>query len=210
MEVSSSNGLTSDIEEKALNSLLDAFGSMFTLQEIASAYCNAGGNVHLATEFLFEQPASVTTSTAQLSSGEEWSKQSTESINSDISESSYQANGKFKSSKTKGRTVSAGTISSIIGKDYVKSVHPANGSCIATKPSKWDLKQLPMSEIWREEGKPNPPKNDLLPEDMEDFLIKLLGEGFQMERGVVREILGMPNFIILPYILGYVFFLSCC
>ncbi|XP_031263234.1 putative nuclear RNA export factor SDE5 isoform X1 [Pistacia vera] len=188
MEVSSSNGLNSDIEEKALNSLLDVFGSMFTLQEIASAYCNAGRNVDLAGEFLFDQQASVSTSTTQPPNGEARCKESSESININISEPLYEANGKFRASKTKGRTVSAGTISSVIGKDYAEVVQPANGSCVATKPLKLDL-EFPMSEIWGEEAKPNPPKDDLLPKDMEDFLFKLLGEGFRMERGVIREVL---------------------
>ncbi|MBA0677149.1 hypothetical protein Goari_018570, partial [Gossypium aridum] len=50
---SSLNGLQKD-EEKALNNLLDAFESVFSLNDIASAYCEAGRNSNLAGLILCE------------------------------------------------------------------------------------------------------------------------------------------------------------
>ena len=51
MEVSGQNIVKCD-EEKALKCLLDAFGSVFSLEEIASAYCKASRNADLAGEML--------------------------------------------------------------------------------------------------------------------------------------------------------------
>ena len=53
MELSGCNGLNYDIGEKALRGLLDTFGSVFTLKEIAFTYRNAGRNPDLGGEFLY-------------------------------------------------------------------------------------------------------------------------------------------------------------
>ncbi|KAL5839574.1 hypothetical protein ACOSQ4_012182 [Xanthoceras sorbifolium] len=189
MEVSSSNGLTYDIEEKALKGLLDAFGSVFTLQEIALAYCNAGRNAELAGEFLYDKRTSTSTSSTNSSDGEARGKELLETSYDDISQNQCHANGKFRAAKKKWPPVSGGTVSSVIGKEYFKSTQPANVSCVATKPLKLDSKELPMSTIWGEEAKANPSSDDHLHKDMEDFLFKMLGEGFQMNRNVIREVL---------------------
>jgi hypothetical protein len=49
-----------------------------------------------------------------------------------------------------------------------------------------------MTGIWREKNtsKPTSSKRDQLQADMEDFLFKMLGVGFQVERNTIREILG--------------------
>ncbi|KAL9463139.1 hypothetical protein AB3S75_001027 [Citrus x aurantiifolia] len=41
---------------------------------------------------------------------------------------------------------------------------------------------------FREETKPKQSKDDHLQKDMEDFLFKLLGEGFQLYRDVIQEV----------------------
>ncbi|KAI9199112.1 hypothetical protein LWI28_027662, partial [Acer negundo] len=189
MEVSSSNGLTYDTEEKALKGLFDAFGSAFTLQEIAIAYCNSGRNADLASEFLYDKRTSTSNSSTNSSDGEAKGKELLETSYDNISQNQSHENEKFKAAKKKWRPVSGGSVSSVIGKDYFKPTQPANGSCVATKPLKLDSKELPMSAIWGEEAKPEPSKDDHLHKDMEDFLFKMLGEGFQLNKNVIREVL---------------------
>ncbi|XWS15735.1 hypothetical protein CRYUN_Cryun34aG0027200 [Craigia yunnanensis] len=233
MEVSGLNVLQYD-EEKALNSLLDAFGSVFSLMDIASAYCEAGRNANLAGQILYEMQgsnSSVATdrsnaevkndetsgstcgsnsqnycqanggftapkqkerpvSTASdASNGEAKKDEPSESSCSNSSQNSYQANGDLRAPKQKCRPVSGGTVSSMLGKGYMKSVPLANGSYPGTKPLKVDSEELPMSVLWGEGLKSSTLKEDRLHKDMEDFLFKMLGEGFRLDRDVIREVL---------------------
>ncbi|ESR62566.1 hypothetical protein CICLE_v10014995mg [Citrus x clementina] len=183
MEVSGSKGLNYDIEEKALN------GSVFTMQEIALACRNAGRNPDLAGESLCDKQANTSTSSIHASTGEARGEESSKSSNSNISEKSFYANGKSKPPKTKWHPVSGGTVSNFLGKDYVKPAQPTNGTGLASKPLKLDPKEFPMSALWGEETKPKQSKGDDLQKEMEDFLFKMLGEGFQLSRDVIREVL---------------------
>ena len=58
------------------------------------------------------------------------------------------------------------------------------------KPLKLDSKVMPMSELWEVEAKSCSPKYDHLHQEMEDFLFKMLGDGFQLDRDVIRQVLG--------------------
>lgn len=164
MEVCGPNGFKCD-EEKVLNSLLDAFGSAFSLEEIASAYCKANRDADLAGEILVEKQNSSSTSTTN-SFGERYPK-------------------------PKFHPVSAGTVSSRLGKDYVRSMPSASRNYHkTTKPLKLDANLLTMSEIWDEKCEPNNLYHNQLHQDMEDFLFKMLGDGFQLDREKIREVLG--------------------
>ncbi|KAK8335925.1 hypothetical protein V6Z11_A09G088800 [Gossypium hirsutum] len=229
MEVSSLNGLQND-EEEALNSLLDAFGSLVSLNDIASAYCEAGRNPGLAGLILCEmlgipplvatdqsnnevknnetsgssyvkssqnnsqasevftadQPVSAATDEC---SGKRKKDEPMESSCCNSFQRSCQENGGLRSPKQKARPVSGGTVSSMLGKGYMKSVPLANGSYPGTKPMKVDSKEMPMSLFWGEELEPSSQNEDRMHKDMEDFLFKMLGEGFRLERDVIREVL---------------------
>ncbi|KAH1091131.1 hypothetical protein J1N35_018388 [Gossypium stocksii] len=229
MEVSSLNGLQND-EEEALNSLLDAFGSLFSLNDIASAYCEAGRDPDLAglilcemqgipplvatdqsnnevknnetsgssyvkssqnnsqasEVFMVDQPVSAATDEC---SGKRKKDEHRESSRCNSFEHSCQENGGLRSPKQKVRPVSGGTVSSMLGKGYMKSVPLANGSNPGTKPMKVDSKEMPMSLFWGEELEPSSQNEDRMHKDMEDFLFKMLGEGFRLERDVIREVL---------------------
>lgn len=192
------------MEEKALKGLLDAFGSVFTLQEIAFAYCTAGRNADLASEYLCEKRTSTSTSTASSCNGEAKGNELLEVSHDNISENQYQANGKYRAPKKKWRPISGGSVSSVIGRDYFKPTQSNNVSCGATKPLKLDASELPMAEIWGdEEAQQKPSKEDHLHKDMEEFLFKMLGEGFQLDRDVIKDVLGkflhsfLRNFLIV-------------
>ncbi|MFQ6655489.1 hypothetical protein Gotur_026017, partial [Gossypium turneri] len=203
--ISSLNGLQKD-EEKALNNLLDAFESLFSLNDIASAYCEAGRNSNLAGLILCEmqgipslvstdqsnnkvfttdQPVSAATNEC---SGNRKNDELMESSCCNSFQSSCQANGDLRSSKQKARLVSKGTVSSMLGKGYMKSVPLANGSYAGTKPMKVDSKEVPISLFWGEKLECNSQNEDLMYKDMEDFLFKMLGKEFRLERDVIGEI----------------------
>ncbi|ESW20169.1 hypothetical protein PHAVU_006G186500 [Phaseolus vulgaris] len=187
MEVSGQNIVKCE-EEKALKCLLDAFGSVFSLEEIASAYCKASRNADLAGEILFEmQGSSLGSSSTTLDS----SNTDIRTEGSSESSDGHSLENSFQERKTKVRPVSAGTVSSIIGKNYVRPAPSANGSFGTKKPIKLDAKSLPMTGIWREKNKPDvsSSKHDQLHQDMEDFLFKMLGDGFQLERNMIRQVL---------------------
>lgn len=184
MEASGLNGASNFDDEKALKGLLEAFGAAFSLDQIASAYCKAGKNAGDAAEAL----AMSTPNGEAKPRGEEESSR----LSLDISSKKpylYQANGNSRASKPKYRPISGGSVSSIIGKHYVKKTPSANGSCNATKPLKMDSEVLPMSETWVEKAESNSSRNDGLHQDMEDFLFTMLGDGFKLERERIREVL---------------------
>ncbi|MBA0787024.1 hypothetical protein Gotri_027153, partial [Gossypium trilobum] len=188
--ISSLNGLQKD-EEKALNNLFDAFESVFSLNDIASAYCEAGRNSNLAglilscEVFTTDQPVSAATNEC---SGNRKKDELMESSCCSSFQSSCQANGNLRSPKQKARPVSKGTISSMLGKGYMKSVPLANGSYAGTKPMKVDSKEVPISLFWGEKLECNSQNEDLMYKDMEDFLFKMLGKEFRLERDVIGEI----------------------
>ncbi|XVE88030.1 hypothetical protein DITRI_Ditri19aG0035800 [Diplodiscus trichospermus] len=229
-EVSGLNGLQYD--EKALNSLLDAFSSKFSLNDIASAYCDADQNVDLAGEILYAMQGSTSSvandesncevkndetleasccnhfqncrqpnggftaskqkwrsisAASDASNGEEKKGEPLESSCSKLS--TCQANGDLRDLKQKRRPVSGGIVSSMLGKGYVKSAPLTVGSCPGTKPLKVDSKELPMSVLWGEGLESGSLKEDPLHKDMEDFLFKMLGEGFRLDRDVIREVI---------------------
>lgn len=189
MEVSTSNILKCDDEEKALEVLLEAFGSKFSLEQIASAYCKAGRNADLTVQILQDTEGGASTSSSHSSNGEAMlSEGSSESSNGYILKK-CDANGKFRNVKQKWRPVSGGTVSSVLGKSYIRSMPVGNGSCAATKPLKLDAQEFPMSELWGEEPKQTQSKHDRMHEDMEDFLFKMLGDGFQLDREMIRQAL---------------------
>ena len=187
MEVSGQNIVTCD-EEKALKCLLDAFGSAFSLEEIASAYCKASRNADLAGEILYEMQGSSSSSSSHVSNVDATVEESSESSDGYSLENSWQER---KTLRPKVRPVSVGTVSSIIGKNYVRPMPSANGYCGTTKPVKLDAKGLPMTGIWREKTKPNTLKHNQLHQDMEDFLFKMLGYGFRLDRDMIRGVLGI-------------------
>ncbi|KAL2341905.1 hypothetical protein Fmac_009845 [Flemingia macrophylla] len=190
MEVSGQNLVKCD-EEKALKCLLDAFGSVFSLEDIASAYCKASRNADLAGEILYgmQESSSSVSATLEPSNADVSAEGSSGSSNGCCSiENSSQER---KSLRSKVRPVSAGSVSGLIGKGYTRPAPSANGSSGVTKPAKLDARSLPMTGIWREKGKQDVSnlKHDLLHQDMEDFLFKMLGDGFKLDRNMIRQVL---------------------
>jgi hypothetical protein len=174
MEASGSNVPKCDEEEKALKGLLDAFSSTFSLDEIASAYCKAGRNADLAAEVLFDMQGSTPASATYASNGEAKGEESTESSSGNFSEKLGQASGNSRASKPKSRSVSGGTVSCIIGKEYIRSTPSANGSCKVSKPIRKVWRVASMSELSEVEVKPGSPKDDPMHQDMDVLAAEVL------------------------------------
>ncbi|CAI8591153.1 unnamed protein product [Vicia faba] len=187
MEVAGQNSVVYD-EDEALKRLYEVFGASCTLDNIAYAYCKANRNIDLAGEILYDMKGSSSTSGNHSSNSDAKVEESSESSDGHSFENSF--NGR-KSFKPKARPVSAGTVSSVIGKSYVRPKPSFNGSNGMTKPPKLDARTMPVTGIWREKSAPkaDSSKRGQLQEDMEDFLFKMLGDGFKLERNVIREVL---------------------
>lgn len=194
METSNPCASEYDDEGRALGHLLDAFGSLFTLRQIASAYTKAGHNVDLAGQILFELEGSTSSASTHTSDAELRDTKVVEMSSNDISEKPTRTDKSPKASKPKRYSVSMGTVSSVIGKGYVGPSQVQVKSCGAIKPLKLDSKELPMADLWGEELSSDfTVKNDAMHKDVEDFLFKMLGDGFQLDMSVIREVLGEPS-----------------
>ncbi|XWS52047.1 hypothetical protein CRYUN_Cryun11dG0033700 [Craigia yunnanensis] len=190
-------------DEEALKELLDVFGSQFSLENIASAYYEAKGNVNITGKILcarndgrtlspradtFENKSlGASTTSMALSCG--WESESAAS-------SEYtSANPNTGALKSKKCSVSMVSVSGVIGKNYVEPRPSRKDSPETTKPVKIDSKELPVSVIWSEEGPSSrTTRNDTTHGDLEEFLFEMLGDGFQLDKSVVQEVLGCCGF----------------
>lgn len=177
-------------EEKALKGLVDAFNSMLSLEEIASAYCEARKDADEAGLILYNKLGGSTVPDVRgMPNGDVSDDLSSKSSFQDMSQMPTQANGNSKFSKLKLPPASLGTVSSFLGKDYVSTKPSARRFFEATKPLKLDPEPLPKSELSVEEDQMETKANQMHKE-MEDFLFTMLGEGFQLDRHVIRDVLG--------------------
>ncbi|CAH8260588.1 unnamed protein product [Arabidopsis lyrata] len=188
MIASSSN---SDPDSRSLQVLLDAFGSRFSLDDIAAAYCQASQNVDVAGEILFAM-TEKTPQCDQVEMKNETSKPSQVYVPKEVRR---QEDSKAKVWRPKRNSISVGTVSSVIGKEYARTRPISNAPREATKPMKIDSRDIPETELWSEEmPKSNEPKTNRAPTDVEEFIVKMLGEGFQASQDVIHQVLGVCGY----------------
>ncbi|KAK9078247.1 hypothetical protein SSX86_002304 [Deinandra increscens subsp. villosa] len=180
MEASSSSFSSSTInlsneDVKNLEFLLEAFGSTISVADMASAYCQAGHNLHKASEILYQILGTSSNNNMHISN-------------------TQPANGadcgKTRSVRSRGSGVSVGTVSGVIGADYgrIRAKSKAKETCEVAKPVKLMSNEFPASEIW-DEKKPQTVSESItetMNRDVEVFLFKMFG--FDME--VIREVAG--------------------
>ncbi|KAK4768795.1 hypothetical protein SAY86_026945 [Trapa natans] len=178
-------------EEKALKGLIDAFSPMISPEEISSAYFVARKDADAAGLLLCNKlGASTDLYRCCVPEGDDVTDNlPSKSSSHDIPLKPSQTNGNSKSSKLKLPPASLGTVSNFLGKDYVSIKPSESGFYEATKPLKLDPEFLPMSELLV--GKdPMETKSNQMHKEMEDFLFKMLGEGFKLDRHVIQDVLG--------------------
>lgn len=184
-ELTSSTSRCDDDDGRDLKQLLDAFGSAVSLEDIASAYCQADCNVYDAGELLCNLLGSTSSSSTYASKEESLGSDDDFLDKSNLSERNGIA------SKQKKGSASMGTVSGLIGREYSWSGPSRNESPKPNKPLKLYSEELPSSEIWDEKV----PVNTLataerMPMDTEEFLFKMLGDGFQLDMKIIQEVLG--------------------
>ncbi|XAR56555.1 hypothetical protein NMG60_11037090 [Bertholletia excelsa] len=189
--ISSSGG------DRDLEHLLDAFGSLVSLKDIASAYCQSGQDVGAAAELLCNLYGS---SNSGASSGSSRDKLEGLGVSSEWSDDNQlekcglsQTNSI--TSKQKKNVVSMGTISAVIGREYARSRPLINEPNEVTKPLKLNSEEFP--EIQGEKAQRNTTATvERMHNDIEEFLFKMLGDGFQLDKKIIQEVLGLCGYDI--------------
>ncbi|KAG2317805.1 hypothetical protein Bca4012_068752 [Brassica carinata] len=167
----------SDPDARSLQVLLEAFGSRFSLDDITAAYHEASQNVDVAGEILF----ALTEKTPR----------------SDQVETNGATHAKAKVLRPKKSSVSVGSVSSVIGKEYARTRPVSNPRQEPTKPIKIDSKDIPETELWCDEEKPTSNEANIIsraPTEVEEFIVKMLGEGFQASPELIHHILGVCGY----------------
>ncbi|KAA8526841.1 hypothetical protein F0562_008930 [Nyssa sinensis] len=195
MEAHSSNSSCCDDDGRDLEQLLEAFGSMVSLKDIASAYRQAGHNIYTAGEILCNLLGSTSSTSTYASMEElEGANASSEHLSDDMLDKPNYAARNSIASKPKKCSVSIGTVSGVIGREYARTRPLTNESCKLTKPLKLNSKELPISEIWGEKAPPNVARDETMHKDVEEFLFTMLGDGFQLDKNVIQEVLGLCGY----------------
>ncbi|KAF5478694.1 hypothetical protein F2P56_005233 [Juglans regia] len=207
MQAGSSSSSHSDAEKRDLQELLKAFGSAFSLEDIASAYCKARYNVDTAGQILCASLGSTShgatctskdklectrSTTSELSSELDGaSAMPSEMSSNSILQNSHHGGRHTRLLKSKVRPVSMGTVSGVIAKDYARPRPVTNEYPGSTKPPRLDSKELPISEIWREEVPTSMTGGKgTIHGYVDEFMFKMLGDGFQLDMSVIQEVLG--------------------
>lgn len=174
----------SDDDEKNLQILLEAFGSAVSLDAIASSYCEAGRNLESTAEMLSNVQGSI-------SATEDDPKKADKASSESSSSSSLLEDSHIVKPNSRKCSASIGTVSSVIGKDYINPRPQPKGLNEKLKPAKLNSNDFPVTEIWGEEkeseftSQGQPVENDL-----GEFLYKMLGNGFQLDMGVIQQVIG--------------------
>ncbi|GMY31772.1 putative nuclear RNA export factor SDE5 [Fagus crenata] len=200
-----------DAEKRDLQGLLEVFGSAFSLEDIASAYCQARRKVYMASEILCASHESTSNSATCVSKDKlECASSTSLEVSSDlgtgdampsemssdnIRQKSHNGGRTTRALKSKVCPASIGTVSGVIAKDYVTLRPVTKGYPEATKPPKLDSKELSISEIRSEEVPPSMrARKGTTCDNIEEFMIKMLGDGFQLDENVIQEVLGFCGY----------------
>lgn len=188
VQVHTSNSSYTDEDQKNLKQLLAIFGSVVSLEDIASAYCETGRNLESTSEILCNLQGSIA-GTSFLKS-----QQYAESSNiasSGCPSSNSSENGHIARPKPKKCSASIGTVSNVIGKDYIKPRTQSNGFSEKLKPMKINSDDFPVSEIWDEKNElASTVPGESMDSDVEEFLFKMLVKGFQLEKSLIQDVIG--------------------
>ncbi|KAL6577180.1 hypothetical protein OROMI_011456 [Orobanche minor] len=178
-EIHAKIGDGDDNEQRILKQLLDAFGSI-SVKEAASAYIEANSDPNKAAEIILTKSGASETdqrTTCWSSSG---NYDSGSSYSSSVSEvfgdpNTFIHDGFKQKSKPKLKKViaSAGTVSTVLGKDYVRSV-----------PKKVSSKLKGFhEERWCKD-------------EAEQFLCSMLGDDCELSLAVVSDVLSQCGYTI--------------
>ncbi|XP_042023206.1 putative nuclear RNA export factor SDE5 isoform X2 [Salvia splendens] len=165
--------LSSFIPMYVVQCLLEAFGSAVSFEDIASSYCETGRNLNSTAEMLCNIQSEAQTT--------------------DGGSSSTDKGGIVKLNPDKC-SASIGTVSGVIGKDYCNPRRRrSEGSKERFKPVKVNSIDFPAAEIWGEEKEPRVTTQPM-DNDLGEFLYRMLGTGFQLDMGVIQQVIGQCGY----------------
>ncbi|CAH9088217.1 unnamed protein product [Cuscuta epithymum] len=177
--------LDSDLEQ-----LYHAFGSIVSIEDIAAAYCEAGRNLSIAGDILcnlqdtnstavrFESQNKIDHLETSSASQENWSHEDQISL-----------------SKPKKCAASMGIVPNVVRREYEGSQLQNSESCKKTKPLKLNSEDFPISEIWKDEScVQSTAKTETLNTDVEEFLFKMLGDGFSLNMSTIQNVVGQCGY----------------
>ncbi|KAK3017566.1 hypothetical protein RJ639_006633 [Escallonia herrerae] len=197
MEVLHSGISYSNDDKRNLEQLLETFGSMVSLEDIASAYCQAGRDVYMAGEILCKPHRSISsTSTSAFNDELEDGSASSDWSSDNVPGKSYLDNNSTLT-RSKMRSASMGVVSGVIAREYAKPRLSTNDAHGTTKPLKLKSSDFPTSVIWGEEGAPDAAvRSETMHKDVEDFLFTMLGDGFRLDINSMEKLLDISAFTL--------------
>ncbi|XP_009614543.1 putative nuclear RNA export factor SDE5 isoform X1 [Nicotiana tomentosiformis] len=199
--------LFTDDDRKNLEQLLDVFGRVVSLDDIAAAYCKAGRDPTIAGDILGDLQAStyiITTSASEekiedsltLTSESQFEEVGDSvTLTSESASEIYAKRAGPSSSKQKKLSVSMGTVSSMIPRDYVTNRPLIPETSTRIKPLKLTVDDFFTPEI-RDEKAPlgAAAMSETLPGSVEEFLFKMLGDGFSLDMSVIEDVVGQCGY----------------
>ncbi|KAH6781048.1 hypothetical protein C2S52_012285 [Perilla frutescens var. hirtella] len=193
--VPSSSSFTDDDadDQNNLQKLLEAFGSAVSLDDIASAYCEAGRNLESTAEMLCNMKQDSISE--PLFPRSEKDPENTNGASSGSSSRCISEKPHFVKFNSKKGSASLGTVSDVIGKDYINPRPQSNRVTEKLKPMKLNSNDFPVAEVWGEEKEPEfTSQGQPMDTDLGQFLYKMLGNGFQLEMDVIEEVIGQCGY----------------
>lgn len=187
-----SNSSFSDNDKKNLERLRETFGSVVSLEDISSAYHQSGCNLYTAGDILCNLQR-ITSKSSKLTSEEEFNSTNSPSL---CSSDNCVKMAQDTKSKPRKSPACMGTVSSVIGRGYVVPKTSTKGSC---KPKSLILNSddIPIPQILDEKDFQNTTEgSDTMHQDIEEFLFRMLGEGFSLNMSVIQDIVG--NYLFFP------------
>ncbi|KAL8138153.1 hypothetical protein V2J09_004154 [Rumex salicifolius] len=153
-----------DVDEKTLKTILNKFGSTFPLEDIASAFCEAGQNAELTGQILL----------ARNNVGELYTNQE------EISEITSESSNSIGNLEPPYRNGDANFGASKLQRDSLRGF--SNGATPVKSEKRWVVKHPANS------SRPDTVASQI--DEYEDFLFKILQHGFRVDRDVIRRVLG--------------------
>ncbi|KAI3716261.1 hypothetical protein L6452_23478 [Arctium lappa] len=169
-----SSSSSSNDDDKNLEWLLEAFGSKTSIDDIASAYCQAGHDLRKASDIICNMLGSSSSNDVPISTDDLIINEPPKVLSR---------------SKPKHSGISVGSVSGIIGADYGRSRASTKEARAITKPVKLMSNKFPVTQIWVEKPPVNA-TNETMNKDVEQFLLKMLGDGFKLDMEVIKEVVG--------------------
>ncbi|KAJ8532378.1 hypothetical protein K7X08_012301 [Anisodus acutangulus] len=202
MEVPPSTVLFTYDDTKNLERLLNVFGSVVSLDDIAAAYCEAGRDPIMAGDIIVGRQASTSASDEKIEDSMTLTSESEfEEVGDSViwtSESVSEMDAKRagpSSSKQKKLSASMGSVSSMIPRDYVTNRPLIIETSTRIKPLKLSADDLFTPEL-RDEKAPlgAAATCENLPSSVEEFLFKMLGSGFSLDMSVIKDVVGQCGY----------------